>query len=450
MRVSNDIAEDRLTVAAVDGLFILFERLKFLFSGKVGLFRAILLVMAFAASAFAIAQGDTAPLHQASDGALPSGSYGYNATEMLNTISSSVQNALAELSGKGQLSGYGYYIAAFFLSSLMIWTAVKTMAAGKGFGEMLGEWIPLFISYGIVYLFINQGVARQVDDTVTGIATSITGIDMSNLASASTSVISKYIAAWVAVVESPTSELGSSGNVLDALANFGSAVVSYIYVVSVKFLISLLLVLAIVVSLGHILVATITIQLAFILAPLMVPFLMFRPMSWVFEGWLKFLIGASLLKLVTGFLIKIAAAILVALPTLAQQLTKETTYSAADGLHVDVMLYGMMVVFAMLSTLILMQAPTLTQGLLSGGGSMGFGGIRSVMQSSGMRLAGSATDGAAGRVKAKGAELWSSYKGGQHAQKTGQRDLKYRNPQSKAGYERGFQKKMRELESKKK
>lgn len=115
---------------------------------------------------------------------------------------------------------------------------------------------------------------------------------------------------------------------------------------------------------------------------------MFRPMSWLFDSWLKFLLGACMLKIVTAFLLKVAAGLLTGMSALAlQHYTEARGASPWETVFADMVLLGMMLIFALLAMLLLMQAPGIATGLLSGSaGSTGFSGIKGLTQSPGGRV----------------------------------------------------------------
>jgi len=194
--------------------------------------------------------------------------------------------------------------------------------------------------------------------------------------------------------------------------------------------------------------AYISIQLVLALAPVMVPFLMFKPMTWMFDSWLRFLLGACMLKIVLAFLLNVAAGLLTAMSSLALAHYNEAKNAAPmETLQTDIVLLGLMIVFALLAGLLVHQAPSIATGLLSGSaGGVGFSGIKGVTQSASGRIgaaglsgvstrpAGAMASGAGGAVR-----NWAaSYRGAQHAAKGLEKDLRYRSPAAKAAYDRGY------------
>jgi hypothetical protein len=112
--------------------------------------------------------------------------------------------------------------------------------------------------------------------------------------------------------------------------------------------------------------------------------------------------------------------------------------SASETFSTDVLLLGLMLVFALLATLLLSQAPSIATGLLSGSaGSVGFRGLGAMTSGLGNRSAGKGAEMAEG-VRAGVAQVGRnafSYRAGMvDAQKGRLPSLAYRDPRAKAAY----------------
>jgi len=363
-------------------------RLAKCFVGKKGRYRTLLVVLAVGAT-FSFGQDalDQNAKPQFDTLEIPSAptlgtKYPYDASAMVGKIAGSVDSALSSITSNGALSAMGTELTAFFLVLMLVWTSVKNMAAGKGFGELIGEWVPIFVSFGLVYAMLDKDVGNLIIKTIGKIGTIIGGQDLTDLGSAIKSTFTQFMSAIqkVAGMAGTASNKASSG-FMDAIASFAASSSAIIFGLIVRAITAFVLIFALVISLGHIIVGTITLKLALALAPVMVPFLMFRPLSWIFESWLKFLISACMLRLVVGFLLSISNAIMGNTASLAQQISSEASMTAVDSMHADILLYGMVLVYSLISTLLLMQAPSIANGLMSGGGGMGFGGIKGLTQS---------------------------------------------------------------------
>jgi type IV secretion system protein TrbL len=377
-------------------------------------FKGVLLVLAVACS-FAGAQSGS------SSGPPPVSSYGCGSDfstpdTTVCLIASTVQSSLNTLTNNAKLQAYGNYLTGFFLISMLVWGAVKTLAASRGIGELLGEWVPVFVSFGIVYIFLNRDVGSEIVATMDGIASAIGGANMSTLQGAITTGAQPIFSAISNILETPASQIeiptGWAG-ALTYLAMIGSSIVSILMGAIMKLIACLALVIVGVIMASHIIMGFMSIQLALALAPVMVPFLMFRPASWLFDGWLKFLLGACMLKIVVAFLLVMIGGLMSGMFQLSVNIKNDVAnLTPAQSLQVDILMFGMMMVFAILAALLMHQAPAIASGLLSGNaGSVGFGGIKPLTQSMGNRVLGG---NGGGPVRAVGAVAGATARGARY------------------------------------
>lgn len=387
---------------------------------------AVLVASAFAAS-FVDAQTSTPAL---------------SPVDVVPRVTEAIDGALSKLAS-GALSGMGATISAFFLVAMMVWTAVKTMASGKGVGELLGEWVPIWVSFAFVYAFLNHAGGAAITATMDSIAKAIGGGSMSTLSSALAVVTTPVFEAILQVAKMPM--LTEIGWDLSTWAPFLAAGLTTIItkIVTVIFLLT-----AAVAGMASVIMSFISLQLVLFLAPVMVPFVMFKPTTWIFDSWLKFLLGAAMMKIVLAFMLTAVSGVLGAMSTLAGQMALDSkNLSSTDQLMVDLLIHAMMMIFALLSTLLLLQVPSIATGLISGGaGSTGFSGIKGLTQSPSGKITNAplqgTTYGAAkgGATAAKdglnyGVGRWSGHKQGSSLQ---QSDVGTRTGARKAGFEAGY------------
>lgn len=363
--------------------------------------------------------------------------YSLSIADIVPKVSAAVDAALNQLGG-GALNAIGTTISAFFLIALMVWTGVKTMATGKGFGELIGEWVPIWISFAFVYAFLDRAAGNSIEALMGTIGTAIGGAPMNNLSSAIDVVSRPIFSAIAAVSESPLITKASFFEPTTWVPILGAALGSFI----TKIITIVLLTMGGVIGMGTVIMSFISVKLVLFMAPVMVPFIMFKPMSWVFDSWLRFLLGACMMKIVLAFMLTAAASILGAMTTLQAQLTAEAANAiASEQAVVDMLMHAMMMIFALLSTLLLTQVPGIATGLLSGSaGGTGFGGMKGLTQSAGSRVVNAPPHGAANKgienVSGKLAEM----KGRGDARAGRAQDMAYREGAAKQGYARGYQK----------
>lgn len=377
--------------------------------------------------------------------------YAFTADSIIAKISSKVDTKLNDLRSNSSLQGAGRLITAFFLIALLIWAAIKTMATGRGVGELIGEWVPIFISFGIVHLFLDRNAAASIESTMNGIAAAIAGSSMNNLEAAIRAGAEPIFKGIAAVIGHPRAVEGA--NVTGGISGFVQTMVasaaSWIMGAIAKVIAAFCLVIAGVIMTAHIIMGFISVSLVLALAPVMVPFLMFRPLSFLFDSWLKFLLSSCMLKVVVAFLLTVVSELLTGMSELATQFYRDSwQVTAIESLQVDILMLGMMMVFALLATFMLMQAPTIANGLLSGSGAMGFSGLKGLTSGSSSRITShfGSRGGAAARNMAGGAAsaAWNAQNSGRawargaYDAASGRSAAKWKDPAHQAIYDRRF------------
>ncbi|TWO71460.1 hypothetical protein FN976_11125 [Caenimonas sedimenti] len=374
--------------------------------------------------------------------------YAFSASSLMAEIGAAVTAKLTELENNSSLQGFGKLVTGFFLILTMIWAALRMMAGGRGIGELIGEWVPIFVCFGIVTMFLDRGAANLIVATMDGIGSAIGGANMSTLDGAINAGAAPIFKAIAAVVDQPrvTEASGSPTDILGRLGTIAAGLGSMLMMAIAKILTAFILVIAGVIMVANVILGFISVRLVLALAPVMVPFLMFRPLGWLFDAWLKFLLGACMLKIVTAFLLNVAAGLLTTMSSLAlKHYTEAKGAAPMETLYADVVLFGMMLVFAILASLLVAQAPSIATGLLSGSaGGIGFAGIKGLTQSVGGRVSSGTVSGVsagAGAAAAQGARNGLSYRAGRKDAQAGrQASLAYRDPRAKAAYATAYRK----------
>lgn len=147
----------------------------------------------------------------------------------------------------------------------------------------------------------------------------------------------------------------------DILLNFPMVLFTWLF----KLLALVFLMLATTAFLVTIFIAEVMFGLALTMGPILVPWLMWQRMEWLFDGWLRFTIGACLTKVVAFFMVGVTAGILTAVKTVADQANVK---SGLEMLAVDEMAAFLICICAAISALLMSQVPGIAQGLISGSG----------------------------------------------------------------------------------
>lgn len=311
----------------------------------------------------------------------------FDGAKMLQAIFGSMDDKLRSVAGSTALMGFRDLFLIAGLSVMMLWTGVKTMMAGKGIGELLGEWIPLLMSAGVVVAFTDPGpnsVGNQIVATMNSIATAITGavggtkIDTSSIAKVVQTSVYTTLATVFDIFQTPQ----------QSQMSFESGYIGTITVYLLRLMMScaaaVLVVIAMCIYIATAIMAMASTTLVVAMAPVMVPFLVFKPMAWLFDSWIRFLLGACMMKLVGAFMLALTSGLFVQMRVLAKSVSADSQTTSLDSFTGDVILYSMVLMVALLSGLLMAQVPSISAGLMAGSaGGAGFSSLRGVTHTMG-------------------------------------------------------------------
>jgi len=305
-------------------------------------------------------------------------------SDIVNLAVNAVDSEIDKLKNSATLQGYGTLISGFFLVALMSWSAVKSLATAKGFGDMIAEWVPIFVSFGFVYLFLNRSAPAMIEGFVSSIGTAISGMPMSGMGPSMRAIADPMMESIFSMLSDNTRE---PSGLVEHLQWVGVSIINAM----TQLLAIFLLVIGLIVSMATVIMAHISIALAMAMAPVMVPFIMFKPTTWIFDSWVKFTVGAAMMKVVFAFMVKIAAAILTGAATMRATLRGDASMGYGDWATSDLLVQALVVLLCLLAMLILMQTPSIATGLVSGSaGGGGFSGLKGFNGGTSGRFAGKA------------------------------------------------------------
>jgi type IV secretion system protein TrbL len=294
--------------------------------------------------------------------------------ELVGRPADAAQQGVESLRDNPRIASVGTLLSGFFLVLLLVWSAIKCMAAGRGLGELLAAWVPILVSFAVVYLILERSAGSLLVQFMDSLASAIGGQDLSSLRDALSMCVRPVLAAAVQVLDMPSMASGS----LEGQGWAGSLVAGathWVVGTLARTGVALLLVVASSIMALHVMIGFVSVQLVLTLAPVMVPFLMFQPAAWLFDSWLRFLLGACLLKVVMAFLLTVTGRILAVLDQQVQSARTQPP-SAGEAPVSDLLLYLTMVLVALLATLLVSQALPIATGLVSGSaGGAGFRGL---------------------------------------------------------------------------
>ena len=166
-----------------------------------------------------------------------------------------------------------------------------------------------------------------------------------------------------------------------------------------KLIAAILVTIAVGIYVANIVLAHGSIMLATALAPLMIPFILAPATSFIFDGWLRFTLGAAMIKVVGAFMIGFTDKLMVGMSKLSEKVALKGTEDFTTMSVTNLLVYCGLILLAGLSAYFMMQVPSLASGLLSGGSGGGFKGMKALTSGMGFQAAKSASLTSAGVAK---------------------------------------------------
>ena len=334
---------------------------------KVILFVLVLLLFS---SVLTTAQPATPPIPQRTTDALIA----------FSQIGDSIQTGLDNLRGSGAAAGgvmgLGMMLFGFFFVVNTVWALMKGMITGSGLSGFFADFVPDMIAAGIVLVFLTQDIGKAIESAINGLASTITGNLVSNLSS----LINEAAAQALQTI----SNIWNAPSVSSANSSMWATLTTMpliLYAIIAKGIAILFLLVAFCFYLGILVMSQVSVSIALILAPVFIPFLMFKPAGFLFDGWLRFFLGAGMMKVVGLLMLMITSVMMGVLETISISAIASNT-GVGDAFSIDVVVYGSMILLSTLSAIMMASVPSIAAGLISGAGSgAGFGGFSSLIRS---------------------------------------------------------------------
>jgi type IV secretion system protein TrbL len=318
----------------------------------------VLLVMFMLASLGSLAQPTQAP-------AAPT------AASAMTNVADAIENGLNGMTASGHdgVLEIGRGLFGFFVGMNLVWMLIKGFVSGTGFfSGFIADFVPFAVTAAIVALFLDRDVATVLNATMNVLGTAVLGESVTSVSSmiaaagqqAFTAVANVWsVAPATQVSWDPTTWFAAIPVVLYALA--GTAVTVFF------------ILFALAIYIANLVMSQVVISIAMVFAPFFVPFLLFRPASWLFDSWLRFFLAAAMMKIIGLLMLKITSSMMASLVILSQQAAAAKP-TVLDSVGIDIVLFSSMILLAGISALLMAQVPALANGLLSGSaGGAGFG-----------------------------------------------------------------------------
>lgn len=328
-----------------------------------------------------------------------------DATNAFSEVAKTIEEKLIAFSTNTSLAEIGWQLFGFFVAANVIYMLLKNMTVGSGINGIIADAVPLLIAGAVVVLFLSKGLTTAIADSMNVLTGAIAGSSNSSLAGLMTSAAGTAGLTIRNLWElSPTTGTSSPGG-LAALGEILLGIPAVLMNIVAMIVGVFFVVVALCIYLASLVISQIGIYIALMLAPFFVPFLLFPPASFLFNGWLRFFLSSALLKTIGLILLQVTDVIMQGVLQISQS-TQTAGTSGADALVFDIVKYAMIILLAGLGALLMSQASSIANALISGGGGPSFSGWSSLASKSaatrgimgGMSLSGSGPGAKSGNM----------------------------------------------------
>jgi hypothetical protein len=248
-----------------------------------------------------------------------------------------------------RLQPWGLELLALLTGISLAWMGLKTALERPPLGTLVGEFLTLSITAGILFALLDRwdsvtgaivagaaDLSRQVSGNVHGAADAVHGVQ-------------RMLDAAFWLWEHAEARIGS---MLDPLALLGTLLF--------KLAIAIALLLCACIYLGIYLMSMILLSIAFALGPVFLPWLLVRPASFLFDGWVRFTLVAALYQVI--------GIVVVTLVSRMHEPMMAGTGTAIDPASDAFNFYYFAAAFVVsgVSTMLMLQVPSIANALVSG------------------------------------------------------------------------------------
>lgn len=195
-----------------------------------------------------------------------------------------IENQIDGLRKKKPLLALGKQLLVVIFLVVFIWSVIKNMLLKPLPNQIIIDLIFPLIVLGFAYSMLDQNVGQVIVDSIDYV---ISLLVESNPNGASSSAIfaENLLKSMVSIWSAP--------NPIDPFTLGIEAAISFLLkLVSIFFIAT-----SIAVGLSFLLIAKFQVSLAIVLAPLMIPWILWKPTEFIFASWLSFLLKSSFVSL---------------------------------------------------------------------------------------------------------------------------------------------------------
>lgn len=298
--------------------------------------------------------------------------------EAVSAIVNALVNGPSTLVSGTPFAAAGSKLLSMLLLILISWKGMRLVLDVSSFNQVVAELVQIVMLWGLASFFmaspIQQEIAKGFDDLAAtaaqsaGSAVGAAAIDVSSTQSMMTSAIVSGLTTSYQLFAGKTPDTSSTDSASSTssdgwLSEKMTSLVTGQWLAAIanlifRVFIALMVMGAVVVYCGQLLLSQVMVNIALILAPLLIPWIMWEASSFVFHGWLKFMIVAGVQKIVGALMFGMTSSFI-------SQLTNFTS-SVNNSSWTNFYYYAAAFVLMFILGQLMMQISSIANGLVSG------------------------------------------------------------------------------------
>jgi type IV secretion system protein TrbL len=280
--------------------------------------------------------------------------------ETANQVVSSATNYLG--THLEVMQGYGMNLFAGLALISIAWFGIRIVLESGQITDLFGGLLRSLMTIGLTYWFMNAGFQLVFVQGISGTLNQISSALLpgsGDLVTAVGNALGRFFQAAQAILKNLDLISPSFLNPLEAIGNLVGSISALVNLLFSAFCLAVAGAIYFVLALGTSYMVTI----ALIFGPIFIPWLVLSQTAWLFDGWLRFLITASLWKVVAAAIIGISDGIFA-------ELANRVITAASKGTdnYSEITLMSLSAALsALLMGWLLLQVPSVANALVAGG-----------------------------------------------------------------------------------
>lgn len=306
-------------------------------------------------------------------------------SEAVSTVIDSLVKGPLNMVSSAPFAAAGTKLLSMLLLILISWKGMRLLLDVSSFNQVVAEIVNIVILWGIASFFLTSSVQTEIADgfdklaqTAAQSAGSSVGASAADVSSTQAMITSALVSGLTAAyqlyqgtpAEKPTSVSDSTWDKVagwfkekvNDLVTFQwlAAIANVIF----RIFIAIMIMAAVVLYCGQLLISQVLVNIGLVVAPLLIPWIMWEASAFLFHSWLKFMIVAGLQKVVGALLFGMTTGFITDLTAL----TSSVNTDSSTNFYYYAAAFVLMFILGQL----MMQISTIANGLVTGMPSTAF------------------------------------------------------------------------------